>query len=97
MPNQETVVAVFDTQAQAEGAVDALWHAGFPKNHIGMAAPGEKLQQAKTATEDLEERAADGAIAGAVTGGALAPWPALPSYRSFPASVRCWRWACCSA
>jgi hypothetical protein len=71
MPNQETVVAVFDTQGQAEGAIDALWHAGFAKNHIGMAAPGKPMQQASTATEDLEERAADGAIAGAVTGGAL--------------------------
>ena len=48
-----------------------MWHKGFAKDQIGLAAPGEEPRQATTATEVLEEKAADGAVAGAVTGGAL--------------------------
>jgi hypothetical protein len=68
---QTTIVAAFDRQTQAEGAIDELWHAGFKKDELGVAFPGEALHQATTATEALEEKAADGAVTGAVTGGAL--------------------------
>jgi hypothetical protein len=65
------IVAVFLLRGQAEAAVDELWHAGFAKDHIGMAVPGENLRQATTATEPEEERAAKGAAVGAVAGGAV--------------------------
>ncbi|MBY0526358.1 MAG: general stress protein [Gemmataceae bacterium] len=69
------VIAVFPDRLLAEAAVDELWHAGFPKNRVGFAAPGEAFHQASTKTEANEERAATGAVAGAATGtvlGALA-------------------------
>jgi hypothetical protein len=65
------VVAIFTTRAQAEGAIDELWYAGFAKNQIGLASHEQSLHQGTTATEGLEEKAADGAVAGAVTGTAL--------------------------
>lgn len=66
-----TVIGVFDNPGKAEAAIDELWHAGFPKEQIGIAAPGENLHQARTHTEDLEDRAANGATNGAIAGGAL--------------------------
>jgi hypothetical protein len=71
MNDTTVVVAVFERRAQADGAIDELWHAGFAKEQIGLAAPGEPTRQASTATEALEETAASGAAAGAVTGSAL--------------------------
>lgn len=68
---QTTVVGVFAKRAQAEGAIDELWHAGYTKDQVGMAFPGEAPHRATTATEALEEKAANGTVAGAVTGGAL--------------------------
>jgi len=65
------VIGVFDNRGKAEGAIDELWHSGFPKEQIGIAAPGENLHQASTRTEDLEDQAANGAANGAITGGAL--------------------------
>jgi hypothetical protein len=65
-----TVAATFATRAQAEAAVDALWHAGFREDEIGMAAPGRGLVEADTSTGPLERKAADGAVTGALTGGA---------------------------
>jgi len=64
------VIGVFEHRGKAEGAIDELWHAGFSKEQIGIASPGENLHQATTQTEDLEEKAANGAAAGAVTGAA---------------------------
>jgi len=65
------VVAVYATRVQAEGAIDELWHAGFPKEQIGLATHGQPFRQGTTATEEAEETAADGAVTGAVTGSAL--------------------------
>src|SRR5262249_21223732 len=62
------VVAIFPTRAQAETAVDHLWHEAFTKDQVGMAAPGEEIHQAHTTTESIEERGAKGAAAGAVAG-----------------------------
>jgi hypothetical protein len=69
------VVAIFSVRAQAEGAVDELRLAGFHKDQIGIAAPGEDLHRATTRPERMDENAATGAVAGAVAGttvGALA-------------------------
>jgi hypothetical protein len=65
------VVAAFSTRIQAEGAIEELWRAGFPKAQIGLAALGEPMQRGTTAAEGLEDNAATGAVAGAVTGGAV--------------------------
>lgn len=65
------VVAIFSDRSRAEMAIDDLWHEGFQKDQIGLAAPGEDLQKATTATGPIEETAATGAVAGAATGAAL--------------------------
>lgn len=65
------VVAVFATRVQAEGAIDELWHAGFAKEHIGLATHGQPFRQGTTAEEGTEETAADGAAAGALAGSTL--------------------------
>jgi hypothetical protein len=65
------VVAVFDNGGQAEAAIDELWHAGFPHEQIGMAAPGEPVMEAQTRTGQVEEAGASGAVVGAVTGGTV--------------------------
>jgi hypothetical protein len=62
---------VYPSRSKAEAAVSELWHLGFPKDVIGLASPGEQLHQATTATEPVEEGAANGAIVGAVAGSAL--------------------------
>lgn len=77
MTNNSTwpVVAVFAQRSQAESAIDDLWHEGFSKDQVGMAAPGEDIHQATTQAEALENRGAGGAAAGAIAGtglGALA-------------------------
>jgi hypothetical protein len=66
-----TIVAVFPHRGEAEAAIDQLWHAGFAKDDIGMALPGEDFRQATTPTGPTEERAATGAAAGAAVGTAL--------------------------
>jgi hypothetical protein len=66
-----SVVAVYRTRGQAEAAIDQLWHAGFAKEQVGVMIPGEGVHQATTATEQMEEKGANGAVAGAVTGTAL--------------------------
>jgi hypothetical protein len=65
------VIATFATRGLAEAAVDALWHAGFEKNQIGLAGPGEQLHEATTATEPIEQAAENGAVRGAVAGSAI--------------------------
>jgi hypothetical protein len=65
------VGAVFTNRDHAEGAVDELWHSGFAKEDIGLAAPGHELAQATTRTEGEEEAAAKGAAKGAIAGGAV--------------------------
>lgn len=62
------VVAVFLTRGAAEGAIDELWHAGFDHNQVGMATPGQPLQEAQTRTGPAEDRAATGAEVGAASG-----------------------------
>jgi hypothetical protein len=65
------VIATFANRGLAEAAVDELWHEGFEKSEIGIASPGESLQQATTSTEHIEEAAEHGAVLGAVAGSAL--------------------------
>lgn len=59
---RSTVVAVFETRAQAEAAIDDLWHAGFAHDQIGLAGPGESVNEAHTVTGKVEKEAADGAV-----------------------------------
>jgi hypothetical protein len=65
------VVAIFPDLGMAEAAVDELWHAGFQKEQIGLAARGEILHQANTASEATEEKAVEGASVGAFAGTAF--------------------------
>jgi hypothetical protein len=64
-----TVVAVFDTRGQAESAIDKLWHEGFTQDRVGIVTPGGKTVEATTATEEIEEKAGQGAVTGALSGG----------------------------
>jgi hypothetical protein len=64
-----TVLGIFPTRGQAQGAIHNLWHAGFDKEQIGSVMPGGKVVEASAATESQEERAADGAVGGALAGG----------------------------
>jgi hypothetical protein len=66
-----TVVGVFETRAQAEVAVDSLWHAGFAHGDIGLASPGKPAHLARTPEGEVEHVAASGAVVGAAAGGAL--------------------------
>jgi hypothetical protein len=63
------VVAVFQDRSSADSAIDELWHAGFPREHIGILVPGEGMSPAHTAMEPLEDKAAAGTTKGAVAGG----------------------------
>jgi hypothetical protein len=80
----EPVVAVYPSRSQAEAAVSELWHLGFPKDGIGLAAPGEEMHRATTATEPIEEGAANGAVVGAVTGAALGAAAGAVALATFP-------------
>jgi hypothetical protein len=65
------VAASFETSGHAEAALDELWHSGFSREQIGMAAPGHAVEQAETPAGKLEETAAEGAVVGATAGGAI--------------------------
>jgi hypothetical protein len=66
--SNHSVVAVFPNHALAEAAIDELWHAGFKKDEIGLAGPGEQPHDATTPTGRAEDKAAHAAATGAVTG-----------------------------
>lgn len=66
-----TVVGVFATRAQAEVAVDSLWHEGFAHDDVGLASPGEPAHTARTPEGEVERVAATGALTGAAAGGAF--------------------------
>jgi hypothetical protein len=69
--NLHPVVGVFPNRGKAEVAVDQLEHAGFRHDQIGIGLPGGAVGEAKTKTGDLEDRAAKGAVVGAVGGGVV--------------------------
>ena len=69
--HKHSVIGIFSNRIDAEAAVHDLGHAGFHPDDIGLASPGEPLHEANTPTRRVEEKAARGAVAGAVTGGAL--------------------------
>lgn len=79
------VVAVFERRGEAVVALDALRHAGFTREQISFAAPGEAPHAPDTPTEREEEKAADGAVAGAVTGGALGAMAGAAVVAALPA------------
>lgn len=65
------VTAVFDHRGQAESAIHNLWHAGFRHDQVGILTPGGQVTEATTATEEIEENAAGGAVTGAAAGGTI--------------------------
>lgn len=69
--NQSTMIAVFETRAQADHAVDELLRAGFHQNQIGVVARESKGDNAWRDSGDTyaEEGAMTGALAGAGVGG----------------------------
>ena len=62
-----TVVGVFDTQAQAQKAVTELRRLGFMESQIGVASKHGSLDGATNA-EEMGENAAEGATTGALAG-----------------------------
>jgi hypothetical protein len=68
---RSTVVGVFEQAGLAAKAIDALVHAGFAEQQIGVVTPGGQVKEAHTGIEVREDRAAEGAVGGAVAGGVL--------------------------
>jgi hypothetical protein len=69
--NNLPVIAVFPNRGMADAAIDELWHAGFGKDEIGVASPGEPLHEATTAPGRQEDRVGRAAGTGALTGGVV--------------------------
>jgi hypothetical protein len=65
------VLATFSDHGRAEKAIDALEHAGFREDQVGIVGKSGRVEPARTASSVVEHNAAEGAVAGAVTGGAL--------------------------
>jgi hypothetical protein len=65
------LMATFADHGQAEKAIDALEHAGFREDQVGIVGKSGRVEKARTASSVVEHNAAQGAVAGAVTGGAL--------------------------
>jgi hypothetical protein len=63
------IAASFPTRGQAEAAIDELYHMGFPREGIGIAAPNEAPRPARTPEGELEEKGGRGATIGAAAGG----------------------------
>ncbi|MBX6341372.1 MAG: hypothetical protein IRY97_02855, partial [Thermomicrobiaceae bacterium] len=76
-PHRDTVVAVFDTRADAERAIRALHEAGFSAEQIGFAQRGASPPEgaspapAPEATTEADEGAEAGALTGAMVGGII--------------------------
>src|SRR5436309_2991064 len=68
--DNQTVVGVFADRRHAEVAMDALRHAPFPEGDIGFVSPTSTGTAGDTPTARIEHKAEDGAVTGAVTGGA---------------------------
>jgi hypothetical protein len=66
---KDLVVGVFDSTAQAEKAIAALWQAGFPHDRVDMATRSQGVTTA-TPRFDIQKDAAEGASTGAVAGAA---------------------------
>jgi hypothetical protein len=69
--DRQTVVGVFTDRRHAEVAMDALRHAPFPAEDIGFLSPTGAGTADETPTARIEHKAESGAVAGAVTGGAI--------------------------
>jgi hypothetical protein len=69
----QTVVGLFPTRAQAEGAVSDLKDAGFTKDQIGVAMNDveEQRRLAGDSGAEVAEGAATGAVSGGVVGGLI--------------------------
>ena len=65
----QTVVGLFPTRAQAEGAVSDLKDAGFTREQIGVAL--NDLDEQRRLTGDTGAEVAEGAATGAVSGGVV--------------------------
>jgi uncharacterized protein (TIGR02271 family) len=67
---QDTVVGVFNDNADARKAVHALKDAGFTESQVGIIhSSGDRVTQGSTdADDDTAEKAGGGALAGAATG-----------------------------
>ena len=68
---RQTVVGVFADRRHAEVAMDALRHNRFPAHDIGFLSPTGAGTADETPTARIEHKAETGAVAGAVTGGAV--------------------------
>ncbi len=63
----DLAIGVFDKQADAERAIAALWHGGFPRDSIDMATRSQGVTKG-TPRLDEQADAADGAVVGTVAG-----------------------------
>src|SRR5690242_18485255 len=69
--DKATVVGVFTDRRHAEVAMDALRHARFAEHDIGFLSPTGAGTAEDTPTARIEHKAEEGAVTGAVTGGAI--------------------------
>src|SRR2546421_11197597 len=70
LSTETTVLGIFDEQAQAIKAIQALKQAGFTDDHIGVASRGLSRQFQNVAVDE-QHKTEEGAIAGALVGGGL--------------------------
>jgi hypothetical protein len=67
--NNTAVYGIYQSQASAEGAVDALVQAGFTNNDISVLMPDQ--DSTREFAHENSTKAPEGAATGAATGGAL--------------------------
>jgi len=78
-PTRYTAVAIFDTNAQAEGAVQELYRRGFRPEQVGVVTRTKGAKEEKEPEEgNLAEGAGIGVLVGASLGGLLAGAGAAP-------------------
>jgi len=69
---RSTIVAVFNTRAEANQAVDELQRGGFARNHIGVVAQDADGKARTHWKEEEDTHAGEGAAIGAATGAGAA-------------------------
>jgi hypothetical protein len=77
-PTRFTAVAIFDTHAHADEAVEELYRRGFRPDQVGLVAQRTKGMEEKSLEGTLVEGAGIGVLVGASLGGLLAGAGAAP-------------------
>lgn len=72
----QTIAAIFDSEAAAREAYDALQDAGLPGDHIGLVMRQESVDERREEVQVTHETSIAGAALGAVMAGSAGWWAA---------------------